>query len=75
MEIEGLKRVPLEEMPQELQDDAQMFWEIFDRGVKKAKAENERLGIVVNEDIDYIGAAKKSESLKVAESDDLKQDA
>ena len=36
---------------------AQQMFEIFDSGVQKAKAENVHLGIVVNEDFDYIGSA------------------
>lgn len=65
MEISGLNQVSSEETRQW----AEAMWKIFDRGVKAAKAENERLGIVVNESVDYIGAAQNP-TLKVAESDE-----
>ena len=67
MENDGLKQVSLDEMSQEMKDDADFYWKIFDRGVKAAKAENERLGIVVNEEVEYDQPVESSP--KVAESE------
>ncbi|MDF1755028.1 MAG: hypothetical protein P1U89_19725 [Verrucomicrobiales bacterium] len=54
MEIHGLKEVKLEDMSEEHREWSNRMWEIFDRGVKAAKAENERLGIKVNESPSYL---------------------
>ena len=49
MEVQKLKEVSLEKMPKKHQEWALKMTEIFQRGVKEAKAENERLGITTNE--------------------------
>lgn len=54
MEVKGLREVRLEDMSEDFRKDMNRLWEIFDRGVKAAKAENERLGIKVNESPSYL---------------------
>lgn len=66
MEIEGLKLVSHEEMPEELRKDIKILNEIFDRGVQAAKEENERLGLTPSEEY----PTDETPAQKVAESEE-----
>ena len=68
MEVEGLNRVRYEDLPGSHREWSERMWEIFDRGVRAAKAENERLGIVSDESVSYSDLPER-ESSKVAEKE------
>lgn len=66
MESAKLKKVPLEAMSKEFREESEYFWKIFDRGVRAAKAENERLGLVL-EDAGLYAEATEASPVTVAE--------
>lgn len=68
MEDKGLTQVEFCDLPEKVQRNVERFTRIFDRGVKAAKEENERLGIRVNEQVEY-STIDHAVSLKVSEDD------